>query len=75
MCNCIKAVDDALANTNTMLDIPLMIDFKTGKEKPPRMMIAVCKRDPKKREKAMLMPANYCPCCGEKYEATSEASK
>lgn len=68
MCNCIQAINTALEVTNTMLDIPMMISLKTGQSKAPRMMIATCKRDSKRREKPMCMPASYCPCCGEKYK-------
>ena len=67
MCDCIRLLSEALASSNTDLDIPIQINLKTGKTLPAQMLIATRKRDPKRREKAALLPANFCPTCGAKY--------
>ena len=68
MCNCIKMLNAAMGGENTALDIPVMINIGTGEMAPARMMIATCKRDPKRRGRALPLPVNFCPVCGEKYD-------
>lgn len=68
-CDCIKHSNLQLAEmgSNTRIDVPFEINFKTRKMMPPRCMIATCKADAKKRERPMTMVATYCPICGVKY--------
>jgi hypothetical protein len=70
MCDCISLIQEELEGngSNTMLDIPFTISIKTGKAKPPRVMVATCKRDSKKRGAAMKLLATHCPFCGIPYE-------
>ncbi len=72
MCDCIEQAAQELEGTNTVLDIPFRINLKTGQQLPPRLQIATCKRDSKRREKAAFILATYCPFCGEKYETQTE---
>jgi spore coat polysaccharide biosynthesis protein SpsF (cytidylyltransferase family) len=69
MCNCIADMQKALEESgkNTMLDIPIVIDRKTGAMKADKVMIATCKRDNNKREKPIKLFPSHCPFCGELY--------
>lgn len=69
-CRCIQQCNAELAriNSNTRIDVPFQFDFKTGKPLPPRMFVAVCKADEKRRTKPTPIAAAYCPVCGRKYE-------
>lgn len=64
MCSCIDKVNEALAGTNTRLDI---LNLSTGNYREPRVKIGVLKRDSSSREKAKPIIPTYCPFCGEKY--------
>ncbi len=70
MCDCMSNIDKHLkaqepAN-NTMLVFNLL--------GPARAVIATCKRDEKKRQKAAYMLATYCPFCGERYETEAKST-
>ncbi len=67
MCNCIGVLSDALEVTNTLIDVPIRVDLRTGEQFRDRIAVPTVKRDPKKREKAVPIFANFCPFCGEKY--------
>jgi hypothetical protein len=66
VCNCIALANEAFVQEghNTMLQRAL--DVTTGKS---RMVVATEKIDSRKRQKAMLLIAAYCPMCGEQYES------
>ena len=66
-CTCIDDVNEMLEKENTVLDIGLRIDLKTGKTLPPRPEIYSRKIDPKKRGKASRIIATCCPFCGHKF--------
>ena len=70
MCDCIKETNEKLIENgiNTQLDIPFVFTREGNAiEKTPRILIATCKADISKKEKAMKIRATYCPFCGEKY--------
>jgi hypothetical protein len=64
MCNCITDMNEIMRPRNTMLDTALL--FLTN---PPqiRMRVATLPVNPKRKQKAENLIANYCPICGEKY--------
>ena len=59
MCNCIKKVNEKLAEYNGILVTNLLAD-------PPRAMVDVCKIA-SRGKKPPLFEASYCPFCGAKY--------
>lgn len=63
MCDCIENTNKALlqAGINGRIMLPLL-----GPQKPSIMME---KLDEKKRGRAPIFFASYCPLCGEKYPA------
>lgn len=67
MCNCIIEAEKALKDTNTILDVPILFNQKSGQLSANRLTIATAKRNPKKREKPSRIFASYCPFCGKKY--------
>lgn len=69
-CTCIEQCNTQLEEQgeNTAIDVPLRINFCSGKSYPPQCCIAVVKRDPKNRKKPITLLAAYCPMCGRKYE-------
>ena len=69
MCNCIAEIQEALEKSgkNTMLDIPISFDPRTGVMHANKVTIAVCKRDNSKREKPIRLFPSHCPFCGELY--------
>lgn len=68
MCDCISRIDAKLATDapNTMLVLNLL--------GPTRAVVATCKRQEKKREKAAYVMASYCPFCGEQYPERSKSA-
>jgi hypothetical protein len=73
MCDCIEKVNEALkkSDRNTILDIPLGINFSTGQFSDPRIMIATCKEDPKIRKGPIKVQPSFCPFCGKEYPKES----
>lgn len=67
MCNCIKETNEMLAEHNTVL-------VSTMFRKPDAVVIATDKLDSKKRGRAGIMVASFCPFCGERYERKAEAA-
>lgn len=67
MCNCIAEAEKALKDTNTTLDVPIVINSKSGKISANRLTVTTIKRDMKKREQPSRIFASYCPFCGKKY--------
>lgn len=61
-CNCIHSMSEKLKDTNTELSVTI---FFNGL--PSRLQIATHKKDKKRREKADIFVANFCPICGVKY--------
>lgn len=59
-CNCIKEMNAALREYNTVLVTNLI-------DPSPKALVLTEKLDSKKRGKPMLMFASYCPFCGTKY--------
>lgn len=69
MCECIDAINEALAEHNTVLDVPLRIDLKTGAARRDRVEIATARLQPKKNVPRHCMIAQFCPFCGVEYPA------
>ena len=71
MCDCIKMVNDALADKNTILSQAITF----GKSKNPGLMIET-DRIEKGRGKPSkcVMFASYCPFCGEKYDSEDKTN-
>lgn len=69
-CNCIDEVNKKMAESgrNTMLDIPITFSTTGGGVKNDKVTITTCKRDDKKREKALRLFPAYCPFCGKLYD-------
>mgnify|MGYP001561093374 CR=1 FL=1 len=67
MCNCIAEIENALKDTNTRLDVPIVLNSKSGELSANRVTITTAKRDQKKRKEASRIFASYCPFCGKKY--------
>jgi hypothetical protein len=69
-CDCIEQLNSACERQgiNTVLTVPIIINFQTGKTGPSRVILGVEKRDPKKRERPKPMIPTYCPFCAAKYE-------
>jgi hypothetical protein len=69
-CKCIDQCNAELKKMgeNTQIDVPLMINFKTGKATASQCKIATIKLDSKNRKRAITLMAAFCPMCGKKYE-------
>lgn len=67
-CDCIDKINEQLADQNAALDIPYIINIKTGKQILPHVTKVVCyKFDSKKRSKIPHVLARFCPFCGQEY--------
>lgn len=66
MCDCIKLVNEHLADRNTKVN--RTIAYQQGELKVMGAIISTFKVDEKKRGKPVSLTAAYCPFCGEKYE-------
>lgn len=66
-CKCIDQVQEQLAESNAALDLPLRINFKTGKQAPSLPLLVVHKLDDKKRQRLPSVICAHCPFCGIKY--------
>lgn len=72
MCDCLRSVDEGLAEHNAILPFWPRIDLKTGKLLPVICYLVTEKVDRKKRGKPPVVYANYCPFCGQSYDDTSK---
>lgn len=70
MCNCITQLSGQLKAYNTAIDVSINLSSNV----PVKAIVKTYKDDESKRQKAMTLIASYCPFCGEKYEATLEAT-
>lgn len=68
MCNCINLVNEVLKEKNACL--VSTISFSAN---PSRVGLMIEKYDPKKRGRLPTVAANYCPFCGEKYQAVEHS--
>ncbi len=70
MCECIKTINEQLAeqNRNTVIDVPLQLskDMQLG---PPKTIVGTAKADANVRKRPVTVFASYCPFCGEKCAA------
>ena len=69
-CKCIRNVNGQLLKDghNCEIDVPLQMNFDTGKLAPPKCKIALEKRNKKSRKALPVVIASYCPFCGKKYD-------
>lgn len=68
MCDCIDEINSGLAEHNGKLDVPYIINLKTGKPVlPHRVQIQTYKLETKKRGQVPALCAEYCPFCGDRY--------
>lgn len=78
MCDCIQFTREALLKVperNTRLKVPLTFPHSDPtKLRADRLAVAVEKVDVKKRTAPMVILAQFCPFCGEKYPDDQEAS-
>ena len=74
MCKCIEQFNDELEKMgeNTRIDVPLLINFKTGKATADKCKIATIKIDSKKRKRMVTLMAAFCPMCGKEYTEDEE---
>lgn len=63
-CNCIGAMDEALAEYNTRILLPLMLDGSTAKPLIETERIETGRG----KKKAVKVFASYCPFCGVKLD-------
>ena len=66
MCDCMKLINDELAQYNTRI-IPVMA-LRDGTFHMAGVRIETEKIDSKKRGRPKRLVASYCPFCGKKYE-------
>jgi hypothetical protein len=71
-CGCLDKLNEQLAAHNTVVETGFWMNFTTGRQ-GEGLMIATCKKDPKKRGRALKVDAKFCPWCGIKYDFTSPA--
>jgi hypothetical protein len=70
MCDCIVEINKLLAPRNTQLDLVLSLSGK-----PDTVMIGASVIEKKRGARPIIMTANFCPFCGEKYmEDVSDVS-
>jgi hypothetical protein len=62
-------MNEALAEHNAGLDIPLELDLKSGQHLPPRTQVPLYKLDKDRRPRRPLpvLMAAYCPFCGDQH--------
>lgn len=65
MCDCINTTNALLAQHNTRITLSMFGD--------PIPFVLTQKVDEKRRGKAVLLRASYCPFCGEKYVPAEKA--
>ena len=67
-CDCIKLMNEALEQHNAKLDVPPIVDMKTGKLSGDfRVTVNCFKIDSKKRGRLPTLLAHFCPFCGARY--------
>lgn len=66
MCDCMKLINDELAQYNTRI-IPVMV-LREGQFQTVGVRVETEKVNPKQRGRPKRLVASYCPFCGEKYE-------
>lgn len=71
MCDCMKQINDELAQYNTRLD-PVMA-LRDGTLHMAGVRIETVKIDSKKRGRPKRLVASYCPFCGKKYDVERPA--
>lgn len=64
MCNCIKAVNKKLAESNTVLDEISLVNLETGKVR--QSLHVATKKLERKRGKAKMICVTFCPFCGKR---------
>jgi hypothetical protein len=71
MCECIETINEKLkeGDTNTALDIPMMLSLSENTVRADRVSIKTRKINSKSRKKAQTVMGSYCPFCGNKYDA------
>lgn len=69
MCDCIKKVDEKLAERNTRLTQAIVC----GNHSAPTIMLQTEIMEKKRGARATTVLLSYCPFCGEKYPEGGEA--
>ena len=64
MCDCVKQMDERLAQNNGRIAVALQVTEDMGLRS--RLCVATEKLDKTKRKPVPTVMANYCPFCGEK---------
>ena len=67
MCDCVKTVNELLAQHNTKVELPWF--------GPQQVFVTTIKIDQKKRGNPKSMFASHCPFCGEKYPPYADPFK
>ena len=64
MCDCIKKIDEKLAEVNSNTKLKIVWSMSGAVD---RAMVVTEKADKSKRGEVSTVFASYCPFCGEKY--------
>jgi len=73
MCKCIEQFNKQMAEHNTRIVIPFMVNMDTGeKSRPDQPLVTTEKIDSSKRGSAKKVMASFCPFCGEKYGESND---
>ena len=64
MCDCVKKMDERLAQNNGRIAVSLQVTADHGLR--ARLCVETEKLDKTKRKPVPKVMANYCPFCGEK---------
>lgn len=76
MCDCIDKCNEALTVHGAELDIPAIVDLRTGLPiLPHRTQLLLRKADSKKRGRLPWLAAMFCPFCGQKYADAAAAGE
>jgi hypothetical protein len=63
MCECIRLVNESIAEHNSKLCLALYLSSK-----PPRVLISTERLDTSKRGKSISLTSSFCPFCGKNYD-------